>query len=304
MTSRWWRDARRLLYFRGANAARATTRGHKESRMSTDKQEPMPITKRRVVFTMPNLGAVTVRRDQTYRTTDAGPQTLDLYYPHDSHSGTPRPAVIVVAGYADGGARPGSASFKNMGWTVSWAELIAASGMVAITYSNQHPADDAAAVLAHVHRNATALGIDTNRVALFAGSGNAPVALALLMNGPGQALTCAVLCYPMLLDAEGTTFVADAARTYGFANPCAGRSVSDLPPVALMIVRASDDQFPHVNDTIDRFLADAGARQLPVTLVRHEGPHAFDLLQDTDAARDTIKQMLAFLRGHLLRENT
>ena len=40
---------------------------------------------------------------------------------------------------------------------------------------------------------------------------------------------------------------------------------------------------------------------LPLTLVNHPtGPHAFDLFDDSAAARGIIRQMLAFLRAHLL----
>ena len=77
--------------------------------------------------------------------------------------------------------------------------------------------------------------------------------------------------------------------------------MDDLPKdLPLFIVRASQEQFPHLNDMLDRFVAKALNRNLPVTLVNHQGPHAFELLQDSDDSRETIKQMLAFLRFHLL----
>jgi hypothetical protein len=268
--------------------------------MTPETQQPEPITKKRIVYTLPEVAAVMVRRDREYRASDTGPLTMDLYYPGHCGDGALLPAVVIVAGYADGAGRPGAGSFKNMGWTVSWAEAIAASGMVAVTYTNRHAAEDAAALLAHVRGNAAAIGIDESRIGLLAGSGNAPVALSLLMRNSAHHPRCGVLCYPLLLDADGATCVADAAATYGFANACAGRSVADLQAdVPLLIVRAAEDQFPHLNDTLDRFVLDAATHQLPITLVDHQGPHAFDLLQDTDASRATITRMLAFLRVNL-----
>ena len=57
---------------------------------------------------------------------------------------------------------------------------------------------------------------------------------------------------------------------------------------------------PHLNYTIDRFLARALAINLPVTLVNHSaGPHAFDIVDDSDASRAVIQQIVAFMQCHL-----
>ena len=268
--------------------------------MSQDTQQDH-ISKKRVVYTMPGVDAVTVRRDEEYRVTDGGTLTMDLYYPPDSKKGAPLPAVVIVAGYSDVGDRPRFGKFKEMGWSISWGQLMAASGMLAITYTNREPATDIAALLQYVRRNAASLGVDENRIGVFAGSGNVPIALSVLMQEAMDYLKCAVLCYGFMLDLEGSTAVAEAAKTYGFVNPCAGRSVDDLPrDIPLLIVRAAEEQFPHLNEMIDRFVLNALARSLPVTLVNHPGPHAFDLTQNSETARETIGQMLAFLRFNLV----
>jgi acetyl esterase/lipase len=95
---------------------------------------------------------------------------------------------------------------------------------------------------------------------------------------------------------------AEAAAQLRFANPCAGRPIDDLPQdLPLFIARAGRDRIPHLNETIDAFVAAALARNLPVTLVNHAAaPHAFDLLDDSEASRETIRSILGFLRFHLL----
>jgi acetyl esterase/lipase len=105
-----------------------------------------------------------------------------------------------------------------------------------------------------------------------------------------------------MLDVERATHVADAAVMWGFANPCAGKSVADLPKdTPLFIARAGRDEMPHLNETLDRFLVEALACNLPVTFANHpEAPHAFDLMHDSDTSREIIRQILAFLRFHLL----
>jgi hypothetical protein len=65
-------------------------------------------------------------------------------------------------------------------------------------------------------------------------------------------------------------------------------------------VRAGQEQFPHLNDSIDRFLAKALLRNQPITFVNHAaGPHSFDVLQDSEPSREIIRQVLSFLRSHL-----
>ena len=68
---------------------------------------------------------------------------MDMYYPPDSKSGARIPAVVVVAGFPDVGyeAKVGC-KFKEMGSSISWGQLMAASGLVAITYTNREPATD------------------------------------------------------------------------------------------------------------------------------------------------------------------
>lgn len=264
---------------------------------------PDHISKRRVLYEIPGMDAVTVRRDVEYRATDDGALTMDVYAPPGAGSGARPPAVIVVAGYPDPGFRKMlGCRFKEIGSSVSWGKLISASGLSAITYTNREPAADLHALLEYTRQNAAALEIDGNRIGVFASSGNVPLALSLLMQADPKILKCAVLCYGYMLDLDGSTRVSEAARTWKFASPGEGKSVDDLPPeTPLFIARAGQDQTPHLNETIDRFVAGALARNLPVTLVNHrEAPHAFDLCHDSETSREIIRNILAFLRLHLL----
>src|SRR5205823_9904212 len=107
--------------------------------------------------------------------------------------------------------------------------LIAASGLVAVTYMNRQPAADLDSLVRHIRENDAALGIDGSRMGIWASSGNVPLALSVLLRTAEPFLTCAVMCYGYMLDLDGSTTVADAARMVGFVNPCAGASVGDLP---------------------------------------------------------------------------
>ena len=98
--------------------------------------------------------------------------------------------------------------------------------------------------------------------------------------------------------------IAGAAKQFGFANACAGRSVEDVSAtIPLFVARAGQEQMPGLNPALDRFVANALARNLPLTLVNHaDGPHAFDLFHDSDTTREIIRQVLGFLRFHLVRD--
>jgi hypothetical protein len=111
------------------------------------------------------------------------------------------------------------------------------------------------------------------------------------------------LLYPFLLDLDGTTIVADASKTFKFVNACAGKSINDLRlDVPLFLVRAGREEFPHLNETIDRFVAQALLRNVPITLVNNAtGHHAFDLFDDCLATRVIVQQVLGFLQAHLQR---
>ncbi len=258
------------------------------------------ITRKPVVYKMPGMDAVTIRRDLPYRTDAAGTLTMDLYSPPEAQAGAKLPAVIFVSGYPDPGVEAMlGCKLKDMEAYVSWGRLVAASGMVAIGYSNRDPVADLDALLEHLRDNAATLGIDGQRIAIWACSGNVPVALSALMRA--DSARCAVLCYGYMLDGDGTTGVADAAAQIGFANPCADKSIADLPgTLPLLVVRAGGDQTPGLNRSIDAFAAAALARDLPITLANLAGaPHAFDMLDDSETSREMIRRILAFMSFHL-----
>src|SRR5262249_27210748 len=147
------------------------------------------------------------------------------------------------------------------------------------TYVNHDPVTDAHAILTHIGQNARRLGIDQSRVGLWACSGNVPNALSLLMTA-SPSIACAALCYGYMLDFDGSSVVADAAATFRFANPCAGKAPEDVPHGSpLLIVRAGRDETAGLNESIDRYVAKALALNWPVTLVNHHtAPHAFDTI--------------------------
>ena len=271
---------------------------------------PSDIFTRRVCLQLDGMDAVTVRRDVAYGPTDDD-RRFDLYYPPgqtaDKTVDKRWPAVIIVAGYP-GTMEPRRTplTYKEIGWTVSMCQLIARSGMVAIAYTNRDPVADLRALFEHSHESAGSLTIDPARVGVVAVSGNVPTALTTIMQDAKRTPACAVFGYGCLLDLDGATDVADAARQFGFANPGVGRTLADLRrDVPLLITRAGRDQFPAMNASIGRFIGHGLTENLPITFVNHaEGPHAFDLFDDSRMSREIVRQTLRFLRQHLTAESS
>lgn len=265
-----------------------------------DTHERHPITLKRFVLRLEGMDTVPVRRDLAYRAGDAGSPTLDLYYPNQSEIANRYPVVVIAGGYRDAGVplRLGCV-FKDMEMSVSLAQLLAASGMAAATYTTSAPAPDLLAVLDYLTANAAGLGL-TGRLGLWATSGNVPVALAGLMEHRRPAIAAAVLSQGFTLDIEGTA-VADAARAYGFVNAAAAMSPADLPlDVPLFIVRAGRDEFPGLNEALDRFVLAAVGRNLPLSFVNHAtAGHGFEIQDDSDRSRQVIADMLAFMRRYV-----
>jgi len=253
--------------------------------MSNEIQKDV-LTKTRVVYQKPGVDQVTVRRDLEYKTS----LFMDVYYPARVTQACP--VVIIVAGYPDPGhQRLLGCRFKETGSSVSWAELIAASGIVSITYSNAEPIADFYALLEFIHQHSAELKIDSNKIGLWASSGNVPLALSALM--ARKDLKCAALLYGYMMDPR----IDEMSKMFGFVNPIADKSIDDLPKdLPIFIARAGQDQTPHLNEVLDRFIVKALERNMLITFANHaSGAHAFDLFDDSHITRVIIQEVLDFV---------
>ena len=253
--------------------------------MSNEIQKDV-LTKTPVVYRKPEVDQVTIHKDIQYKPS----LTLDIYYPPSVNDGH-FPAVIIVAGYPDPGhQRLLGCKFKETGSSVSWAQLIAASGIISIAYTNSEPIADFHALVDFIHDHSAELKIDANKIGLWASSGNVPLALSALI--ARSDLKCAALLYGYAMDPR----VSEMSKIYGFIDSCADKSIDDLPNyLPMFIARAGQDQTPYLNDVLDRFIKNALNRNLPITCANHpNGPHAFDLFDDSHTTHVIIQQVLDF----------
>ena len=211
-----------------------------------------------------------------------GELPFDLYRPEGDGK---RTAVVFVFGIPDPGAVAFfGAPFKDWQSYVDWARLVAAAGMVAVLYQNR-VAGDVSALFAHLRAHEQELGLD-GRYLVFAASGHGPQGLWTIAH---EQVAGAVLLYPYTLDC------AAEAAAMQFAAPAVG--IDELPRVPMLVVKAGRDATPNLNAKLDAFVAAVRERELPVSLVEHaEGPHAFDIIDDTPRSREIIDEILAYLQ--------
>jgi hypothetical protein len=254
---------------------------------------------KRVIYEIPGMREVT-KSSVIYASDNNLPLTMDIYYPHNLSATSQLPVVIFVFGFPNSVVLERfGIKLKDSGQYVSWGQLAAASGLIAITYETTQPEKDIYSVLAYVRKNAKTLQIDGDRMGIWACSGNVPTALSVLVDASTR-WKCSVLYYGAMFDWNGSSEMADMAIRRGFAYPCKTASVDNLSPeIPLFVVRTGEDN-PQLNKSIAYFVCEAIKRNLPLTFVNYaDGQHAFDLENDTLASQEIIKHTLAFLHEHL-----
>jgi hypothetical protein len=216
-----------------------------------------------VLYKIPGMRSVPTT-DDSFIGADGQPLPIRVYEAIRPRTDTTAsPIVVLVEGYPSAGFQKHmGCTFMEMEWTISMAQLVAASGVTAVTHSNRDPPPDARALLRH-------LGAGGRRVGIWAVSGHGPVALEA-----AASATCAVLINPVTKDF--------------------------YPETPLYIARAGKDETPGLNVALDALMARAIAENRPISVVNHaDAPHAFDLCHASEMTRFVLQQGLAFLRLYL-----
>lgn len=257
-----------------------------------------------VVYSVPGMEKVAVKTNLKYTSVENPNLLLDVYTPPGLSKGERRPAVLFIHGSAGAEARA-----KDWGVYVSWGRLAAASGMVGVTFTHRlgYPKpflDDAAAdveaALTYVRANADALGIDRDRLCLAAYSGGGPLLSAAMRERPPY-VRCLVSFYAFLDVRQSPMHTPhESAETLERFSPLAQLSggVNGLAP--LFVARAGLDETPTLNDSIERFVREAFARNAAVTVYNHpRGVHGFDNQTPDARSREIVRAALDFMKTHL-----
>jgi acetyl esterase/lipase len=271
-------------------------------------QDAQEINQMRIVYQLPAMEQVLMRKDIVYKTVDGQSLTIDVYYPPNKYLDSAHPAIIFV----QGGSRPEQVEhMKEVQQYISWSQLVAASGLIAIMF--QHRADegftrlhdvgcDIDDFIAYIRSNSAALGIKPEALGIWTCSTGSLYGLSAALRNTPSYIRCIIAYYGgmTLLNRKYFHFSADEEEAAKAFSPLYHLRHEDAAKIApLFIARAGHDR-AFLNEILDEFIAVAIERNLPLTLMNHPtGEHAFDILNDDARSREIIKATLAFMHEYL-----
>lgn len=259
---------------------------------------------RPVVYKVAGMEQAKVVADLTYTGTDSPYRKMDVYLPAGVAKSEKLPAVIFLHGGAAERLTP-----KNWGIYTSWGRLIAASGMVGVTFTHRlgYPKtllaegeSDVNSAINYVRSNADSLNIDKDRMCLIAFSAGGPL-LSKAMRDKPSYVRCLVAFYAFMdvqqSAAHRASETPETIKRFSNITHLDGNTGKIAP---LFIARAGQDQIPTMNDSIDRFILEAISKNAALTVMNHpQGAHGFDNSNDDERSREIIRAAIAFMKQHL-----
>ena len=259
---------------------------------------------KRIVYNVPGMMRVKVVKDRVYKRAGGADLKMDVYSPLNAR-GARRPAVIFIHG---GRVPPNLRTTpKDWGAYVSFGQLVAASGFVGVTFNHRFytwnslpdSQSDLTDLIAHVRNNADSLGVDKDRIILWAVSAGG-VFLGHPLRDAQPYVRCIVGYYPQL-DLQNARKSAPASvtdetlREYSAIHHL-GKREKGVPPV--FIARAGLDD-ADLNDGLDRFVQLALSKNLTIEVLNHAtGHHGFDIEDDNDRSREILRRTIEFIKTH------
>jgi acetyl esterase/lipase len=260
-----------------------------------------------LVYFLPGMDKVTVARDVVYKRAGEKELKLDAYRPSNASKDARLPAIIFI----HGGFLPPNLRTEPKDWNifVSYGRLAAASGFVGIPFnyrlydswmSLENSASDVTDLIAYVRSNADSMGVDKERIALWAFSGGGPM-LSVAIRDPQPYIRCIVSYYSLLdlLQSEKEsrgTMTDQALLEY---SPLQLLENSTKPMAPMLIARMGKDH-PNIRRSADEFIPAALRKNVELTVINDpEGEHGFDIEDNSDASRHVIRQTIEFLKEQL-----
>jgi acetyl esterase/lipase len=256
-----------------------------------------------VVYKVPGMEKVKIVPNLKYTKSDDPNILMDIYVPPDVAQTEKRPAVILIHGGVKTEYTP-----KDWGVYTSWGRLIAASGFVGVTFTHrleypnkslENAAQDVSAAINYVRTNADKYNVDKDGICLIAYSAGGPM-LSLAMRGDMPYVRCLVGFYTFMDIQQSDYRRTETPETVKAFSPITylEKDATKIPPI--FIGRAGRDEVPTMDNSIDRFVNAALAKNIALTLMNHpQGVHGFDNQNDDERSREIIRSAIAFMQTHL-----
>ena len=258
-----------------------------------------------VVYSVPAMGKVRIKKDVTYKSEANLELKMDVYMPPNLKKGDKRPAVFFIHGGTPLENRP-----KDWGVFASWGKLVGASNLIGVVFTHRMgfpkpefalAESDLNDAIEYVRKNADSLNVDGDRIALISFSAGGPL-LSVPMRET-RSFVRGLVAFYSFLDIQqsemheqsiGDQEILKKYSPISYLAPNNRR----LPPI--FIARAGLDEIPGLNAAADRFISEALSKNINVELMNHpSGVHGFDNQIDDDRSREIIRRALMFLRENL-----
>jgi acetyl esterase/lipase len=257
-----------------------------------------------VVYRVPEMDKVIVKSDLKYTNTNDPNLLMDVYFPPGIAKGERRPAVVFIHGGAGAQFKP-----KDWGFYTSWGRLVAASGMIGVTFTHRlgypkpllaEAASDVNAAINYIRANADSLNIDKDRLCLAAYSAGGPL-LSLGMRDRPEYVRCLVAFYAFLdIQQSEPHRSSETPEMLKRFSPITYLTSDAARLAPIFVARAGLDEVPTMNDSIDRFISEAISKNASIIVANHpQGVHGFDNQTDDDRSREIIRSAIDFIKVHL-----
>ena len=258
-----------------------------------------------VVYRLPGMDEVRVVSNLKYTEVDHPHLLMDVYIPPDLEPRERRPVVMFI----HGGAGPENKA-KDWGIFQSWGRLLAAAGLVAAAFTHRfspppqsllaEAVSDVDSAINYLRSNAESIHANADHIGVCAWSSGGALLRPLLTKKP-VSVRC-VLAFYAMLDLQQYAPAGDATALQLFKEFSAITALAEdsATMIPMWIARAGRDEFPMLNDALDRFTARALAVNAPITVINHpSGAHGFDNQNDDARSREIIRSAIEFMRTHL-----
>lgn len=279
---------------------------------------------RRLAHSVPGMEQVRRIADLSYRdltgTADTvmyGPALLyDVFLPADSDS--LRPGVVFIHGGLVAGGTLRVSPKDGLPSYQQWGRLVAASGLVGITFSHRlntnenvdTAGSDVRQLLAEVRRRAAEWRLDPERICIAVFSAGGPLASPYMRAvAAGAAPIRCIAFYYAYMDMDHAAVISPFRQAHPEQRLAALTGWSprfelmdnpqQMPP--LLVARAGRDAIPGINASIERFMLTALMLNQPVEFYNHPAArHGFDMTMERDErAAYIIAATLRFFHAHL-----
>jgi hypothetical protein len=266
------------------------------------------IDRMRVVYQLPRMEQVQVHKDIPYKMVHGETLRMDVYYPLDLPHHTARPAVLLVHG---GSQSERVEQIKESGPYVSWGQLIAASGLIAVMFKHRtdesftklpEASSDVDDLVHYVRNRGASFHIDAERLCLWVFSQGSLSGLCTVLRDTPAYIRCLVCYYSLMSIMNPRYFPRSTGEEDLFQNysPVYHLLQDTAAKVAPIFIAKAGKDHAFLNESLDEFCYVASLLNIPLAFMNHPtGKHCFDSVNDDARTREIIHATLAFLSEHL-----